>query len=219
MPHRKNKSPALLITRIFFINKIRDRCSEQALIWYNQLPSAMVHPTVFWILSALMVAGAAGVLVARHPVYAVLSLVVTLFGLSALFVCLGAYFVATVQVLVYAGAILVLFLFVVMLLDLAPESLSRARVNTLRVGGILAGLFFFRQAARVAGSFGALLPAEKAEPGTTAAVGRILFSTYALPFEAASLLLLVGIIGAVVLAQKKPENLKGSDPSKKGQTP
>ena len=69
-------------------------------IWYNHPSSTMIHPIVFVILSGLITAGALGVTLARDPVYAVLSLVVSLFGLSALFVCLGAYFLAVVQVLV-----------------------------------------------------------------------------------------------------------------------
>ena len=164
----------------------------------------MIHPIVFVILSGLITAGALGVTLARDPVYAVLSLVVSLFGLSALFVCLGAYFLAVVQVLVYAGAILVLFLFAVMLLDLSPETVSRARAGTLRAAGTLGGLFLLVQIIRVAGSFGTAPVAAQPPNGTTAAVARILFTANALPFELASILLLVGVIGAVVLAKKSP---------------
>ncbi len=164
----------------------------------------MVHPAVFYTLAGFMVVGALGVVAARVPVYAVLGLVLTLFAMSALFVCLGAFFLAAVQVLVYAGAVMVLFLFVVMLLDLAPETLLRARSRTLTAAGILLGLLFLWQAARVTIAF-TLPPARAVSEvsGTTAAVGRELFTTYALPFELASVLLLVGIIGAIVLAKKK----------------
>ena len=163
----------------------------------------MVHPLLFYTLSALMVVGALGVIFARVPIYAVLSLVMTLFGMSALFIGLGAYFVAAIQVLVYAGAVLVLFLFVVMLLDMAPEALFRASSIGTMVIGILFGGIFLWQLVQVTVLIGNP-PARQPVFGTTAAVGKLLFTTYALPFEAASMLLLVGIIGAIVLAKKKP---------------
>lgn len=178
----------------------------------------MGHPAVFYGLATVMVASALGVILARHPVYAVLSLVGTILALSGLFVLLQAYFVAVVQVLVYAGAILVLFLFVVMLLDLAPERVFRIQGGTMRPAGAIAGLLFLGQlilATRkgltpLVPSAGEISPL----PGTTAAVGQQLFTTYALPFEVASLLLLVGIVGAIVLA-KQGTNLEGSDPFKR----
>ncbi len=166
----------------------------------------MGHPILFYGLAALLIAGALGVILARHPVYAVLNLVATLFALSGLFALLGAIFVAVIQVLVYAGAILVLFLFVVMLLDMAPEDLLRLRGGTLKWAGTLVGLVFLWQLTRAVRVFVLSPPTAPPGPpvaGTTAAVGRLLFTTYALPFEVASGLLLVGIIGAVVLAKKK----------------
>jgi NADH-quinone oxidoreductase subunit J len=161
----------------------------------------MIHPALFYTVSGLITASALGVILARRPIYAVLSLVLVLFGLSTLFVCLHAFFVAAIQIVVYAGAVLVLFLFVVMLLEMEPEPLLRARNKTMMGVGILFGFFFLWQLAVVVKG---LPPATgKPLPGTTAAIGQLLFTTYALPFEAASLLLLVGIIGAIVLAKKK----------------
>ncbi len=165
---------------------------------------AMVHPGLFYILSALSVAGALGIILARHPVYAVLSLVVTLFGLSALFAALHAPFVAMIQILVYAGAVLILFLFVVMLLDITPETLLRSRSWTSVLAGGALALFFLFQLAQVLCPTVSSFPAAKNGPmGTTAVIGESLFTTYALPFEVASFLLLAGIIGAIVLAKKK----------------
>jgi len=166
--------------------------------------SPMDHPFFFYSLSILMIASALGVILARNPIYAVLSLVGTLFTLSGLFILLKAYFVAIVQLTIYAGAILILFLFVVMLLDLAPETLSRVKGRTFRFFGVIFGFLFFWQ---LMVAFRAIL-ADSPNPmsplaGTTAAVGKLLFTTYALPFEIASVLILVGIIGAVVLAKKK----------------
>ncbi len=165
----------------------------------------MIHPILFYALSGLIVASALGVVLARHPIYAVLSLVLTLFGLSALFVCLHAFFVAAIQIVVYAGAVLVLFLFVVMLLDMAPEVVFHARSWTLISVGSALGLLILWQTARVTLAFPVKTAAGPAPDmaGTTEAIGRLLFTTYTLPFEAASLLLLVGIIGAIVLAKKK----------------
>jgi len=163
----------------------------------------MIHPVLFYVLSGLIVASAVGVILARHPLYAVLSLVVTLFSLSALFICLHAFFVAAIQVLIYAGAVLVLFIFVVMLLDMAPEVVFRAKSWTMISVGTALGFLILWQTAAVSLRLQAPSAPGPVIDGTTAAVGRILFTAYALPFEAASLLLLVGIIGAIVLAKKQ----------------
>ncbi len=163
----------------------------------------MIHPLLFYAVSALIVASALGVILARHPMYAVLSLVLTLFGLSTLFICLHAFFVAAIQVVVYAGAVLVLFIFVVMLLDMAPEIVFRVRSWTMISLGTALGFLILWQIAAASLQLKAPAAHGPAADGTTAAVGRLLFTTYALPFEAASLLLLVGIIGAIVLAKKK----------------
>jgi len=168
------------------------------------LDRPMSHPFFFYMLSTLMIASALGVILNRNPVYAVLMLVSTLFALSGLFVLLGAYFVAAIQVIIYAGAILVLFLFVVMLLDMEPETLLKIKGSTLRVTGLIFGLFFLWQFLRAARAMTPFSTAGNMRvAGTTAAIGKQLFTTYALPFEVASGLLLVGIIGAVVLAKKK----------------
>ncbi len=167
----------------------------------------MGHPIFFYVLSTLMIAGALGVILVRHPIYAVLNLVVALLCLSGLFVLLGAYFVAIIQILVYAGAILVLFLFVVMLLDLAPETLFQTKGGTLRLAGWVFGLLFLSELLMAAGSSFTMRvpsgPGAAPTVGTTAVIGKLLFTRYALPFEVASILLLVGIIGAIVLAKRK----------------
>ena len=164
----------------------------------------MGQPILFWMLAALSVASALSVILASRPVYAVLGLVGTLFALSVLFATLQATFVAIIQILIYAGAILVLFLFVVMLLDMAPEVTFQRRWGVVGLAALLFGAAFVWELIIAARSFvpsaaGAASPL----PGTTGAVGKLLFTTYALPFEVASLLLLVGVIGAVVLAKKK----------------
>ena len=164
----------------------------------------MIEALCFYSLTALMIGSALAVVAARQPIYAVLSLVVTLLTMAALFILLGAFFVAAIQVLVYAGAIMVLFLFVVMLLDLRPEVVSRRRQTALWAVGTLLGVLFLMKVRQAIGSLPrALAPLDAARPaGTTAEIGRLLFTTYALPFELASVLVLVGIIGAVALAKR-----------------
>ncbi|MBI4227096.1 MAG: NADH-quinone oxidoreductase subunit J [Candidatus Omnitrophica bacterium] len=165
----------------------------------------MLTPITFYAVTTLMIASALGVILARQPIYAVLSLVVTLGAMAALFVLLGAFFVAAIQVLVYAGAIMVLFLFVVMLLDLSPEVAHRARRQTLRgVGGALGLLFLVKLWHALRSLPGATTDLAAAAPldGTTRAIGLRLFTTHGLPFELASVLVLVGVIGAIVLAKR-----------------
>lgn len=159
----------------------------------------------FYTLTTLMIASALGVVLARKPVYAVMSLVATLFGMAALFVLLGAFFVAAIQILVYAGAILVLFLFVVMLLDLSDEDVASKRVWTMRIiGFIFGGLFLSKLLIALHNLPQAPLEISSVmRYGTAAEIGKLLFTVYWLPFELSSVLVLVGIVGAVVLAKRK----------------
>lgn len=165
----------------------------------------MLEALIFYSITTLMIASALAVILARQPVYAVLALVATLGTMAGLFVLLGAVFVAAIQVLIYAGAILVLFLFVVMLLDLRPEVLSRSRQNTLWALGLGLGALFLAKLGQALTTLpGAPMEFTAAlQPGTTRAIGRLLFTDFALPFELASILVLAGILGAVVLAKKK----------------
>jgi NADH-quinone oxidoreductase subunit J len=130
-----------------------------------------------------------------------------MFCLASLFVMLGAFFVAALQVLLYAGAVLVLFLFVVMLLNLAPEELARLRPFTLRTVGTLTALFFCLNLVQILLSRqdGQPLGTLPAPAGGIEAVGRQLFTTYVLPFELISFLILAALIGAVTLAKQKSE--------------
>src|SRR5580765_6037200 len=146
----------------------------------------------------------------KNPVASALWLVVTLFALAAMFVLLDAQFIAVLQVLVYAGAIMVLFLFVIMLLNLGrPGPTDLKGPVGLGVGVLLAGLLLvqllgLRQAASpgLALAPGAMARAA-AEQGMVPAVARPLFGAYLVPFEITSILLLAAIVGAVVLAKRK----------------
>lgn len=169
----------------------------------------MAEAVLFYTFTIIMLAAA--VLVIRHPqpIYSVLSLLVVMFCLAALFVMLGAYFVAALQVLIYAGAVLVLFLFVIMLLDLAPEALARTRVLTLGTIGTAAGGLLCASLIRVlTAPSQPPRPAAASPPpdGTVESVGRLLFTPYALPFELTSFLILAAIIGAVTLAKQQSSN-------------
>ncbi len=162
----------------------------------------------FYGIAGLMLASALVVIWARSPVTSLLALLITMFGMAALFVLLGAVFLAALQILLYAGAVLVLFLFVVMLLNLDRQTLQRAKLFTGRWVAVGLVTWLLLQLGWIF-STGATQrpwpPSAAAPTGTIVAVGRLLFRDYLLPFELTSLLILVAIIGAVALAQRKPE--------------
>ena len=166
----------------------------------------MTEAVFFYTFTGIMLLAALSVVTNRHPIYSVLSLLLAMFCLAVLFVMLGAYFVAALQILLYAGAVLVLFLFVMMLLNLQPEALARMRAFTLRAAGTVASLLLcwtlvkvLRSVPWAAGGSGST-----SGLGTVEAVGRLLFTTYLLPFELTSFIILAAIIGAVTLAQREP---------------
>src|SRR5439155_653362 len=165
---------------------------------------------IFWAFAGLAIVSALSCITRRSPVASALWLVVTLFSLAALFVLLDAQFIAVLQVLVYAGAIMVLFLFVIMLLNLGrPGPTDLKGPAGLGVGVLLAGGLFVQLLglARAAPSPGLVLPPgavarAAAEQGMVPAVARPLFAAYLVPFEITSILLLTAIVGAVVLAKR-----------------
>jgi len=159
---------------------------------------------VFYPLALVSLVGAFSVLLARNPIYGAMALVMTFFGLAGIYVVLSAHLIAALQIMVYAGAIMVLFLFVIMLLSLTEAELGRERVTLWKVLGGAAAFAFaaFAYVVFEGGpqeSLGTLGPGF----GTVANVGRTLFSQYILPFEATSILLLAAIVGAVVVAKQR----------------
>jgi NADH-quinone oxidoreductase subunit J len=161
----------------------------------------MLETVLFYLISFGVLVFALGVITARSAIYGVLSLVATMCMMAGLFVLMKAFLVATILVLVYAGAILVLFLFVVMLLDFRQEKLDWGGFSMGPVAAIgVAALLFAQTFAVVRGTVAA--HAEPAVQGTAEALGRALFSRYVLPFELTSFLLLAAVVAVVVLAKK-----------------
>lgn len=158
-----------------------------------------MHDQLFWFFSIAMLLSGLLVILSRNPVNSAMFLVLAMFFMAGLFVVLEAYFLAIIQVLVYAGAVMVLFLFVIMFLDLKAEQRRRFRILTFGGGIIVASAFLVKVHDVVEN-----LPvvAAKGVVGTTEAVGRLLFTRYLLPFEVTSLLLLVAMIGVVLLSKR-----------------
>ena len=167
--------------------------------------------TFFWIFGVMAMAGGLLCITRKSPIGSALWLVVTLFALAAMYVLLDAQFIAALQVLVYAGAIMVLFLFVIMLLNLGRPGPSDIKgpvgvgVAALLAGTLLLQLRVLGQAAPPAaiqlpeGTMAAM----QQQQGMVGAVAGPLFEAYLIPFEITSLLLLAAIVGAVVLAKRK----------------
>lgn len=166
--------------------------------------ASAVGVTVFWLLGGLTLFGAVMTITRRHPVTAALFLVLTLFSTGGLFLVLNATFLAAIQVLVYAGAVMVLFMFVVMAVARGDaEEIGLTRGLFPKVLGLIAIGVFADRLLRVFLAQPASLPGVVPDGfGDVRSIGRLLFSTYLLPFEALSLLLLVAIVGAVMITRR-----------------
>jgi NADH-quinone oxidoreductase subunit J len=171
--------------------------------------TSKVDVLVFVAAAVIVLAGALGVILARNPVHSALMLVMTLFGIAILFIAQEAHFLAAVQVIVYAGAIVVLFLFVIMLLGVdRQESLEADPLRNQRPFAIALGMVAFAEVIILGGTAnwttGNLATAGQAGgPGTNVEkLARSIFTRYLLAFEITSALLVIAVIGAVVLARK-----------------
>lgn len=167
----------------------------------------MLHLILFSVFGLICVAGAVNLLVQRHPINSALSLVVVMGALAAEYLLLGAEFVAAVQVIVYAGAVMVLFVFVIMLLNAGEEERTQgSRVALLFgvpgvvIGSLLIAWVLIARSGTSSVEIGAL-------PGPPKTLGWLLFHDYLLPFEVTSVLVLIAIMGAVVLAAR-PESVQ-----------
>jgi NADH-quinone oxidoreductase subunit J len=165
-----------------------------------------MSPILFWLFAALMLGFATLVVLNRNPVASALSLVASFLCLAALFVGLDAYFIAAIQVLVYAGAVMVLFLFIIMLLDLRAERRRRANMIAY-VGGGLVALAFAIQLAFVLGRFkigrNPFPILASASQDDVRNLGMTLFTTHNLPFQVVGILILVATVGVVILSKRE----------------
>src|SRR5712675_2415206 len=171
----------------------------------NLISGGAVEGVLFYVFAALTLGCGALVIVnpfSRNPVTSAMFLVLTIISMAGLFVLLHAFFLAAVQVLIYAGAVMVLFLFVIMLLDLKEEQRRKVKkfgliTGLVSVGAILALFVNLLLGSGLEGP----APAPTVEGGTIP-LGRLLFTQYLLPFEIVSVLLLVGMVGVVLLSKK-----------------
>ena len=162
----------------------------------------MLHLVLFLVFGAICVAGAINLLAQSHPIGSALSLVVVMASLAVEYLLLGAEFVAAVQVIVYAGAVMVLFVFVIMLLNAGVEERTTGShvamilgIPGVLAGGLLVAWTLLKRSETGSVTMGAL-------PGSPKVIGELLFHQFLLPFEVTSILVLIAIMGAVVLANR-----------------
>ncbi|MGK9231337.1 NADH-quinone oxidoreductase subunit J [Inquilinus limosus] len=161
----------------------------------------IIQALAFYLFAAITVAAAVMVISARNSVHSVLFLILAFFNAAALFVLIGAEFLAMILVVVYVGAVAVLFLFVVMMLDINFAELRAGFLRYLPVGALI-GVVLLIELFLLYGSVGGpsiLAGAAQPGPTNTAALGQLIYTQYAFPFQAAGLILLVAMIGAIVL--------------------
>jgi NADH-quinone oxidoreductase subunit J len=163
---------------------------------------------IFLILSSVAIVSAANILIQRHPIYSALSLILTFIALAGIYLQMHAEFIAVMQIVIYTGAIMVLFVFVIMLLNVRAEEKIPDRVHVVRYFGIPlvlllvveVGLLVSRSVSSEAISVGT---ASINLTSNTQLIGKALYTQYALPFEVTSILLLVAIVGAIIMAKKE----------------
>src|SRR2546428_13872218 len=157
---------------------------------------------IFFVLAGLAVIGALSLIFQRHPIHSALSLIVVMVALAGLYLLLGAEFIAAGQIIGYAGAIMGLFVFVIMLLNAGVEARTNVR-RMARYVGLPLGFFLTVELADwIAGAAGRQAPVS-AGPTPTRELARMLFREFVFPFELTSILILIAILGAVVLAKKE----------------
>lgn len=159
---------------------------------------------IFFVLAALAVLGALNLILQKHPIHSALSLIVVMIALAGLYLLMGAEFVAAVQIIVYGGAIMVLFVFVIMLLNAGVEE----HTNISKLAGIAGvplavALLGFIAAAIARSNDAAQATMQSGTLADTKAISTMLFKDFVYPFELTSFLILVAILGAIVLAQRE----------------
>jgi len=173
----------------------------------------------FYLLSAVTIGAGLGVVSARNPVHSVLLLILAFFSAAGLFVLLGAEFLAMLLVVVYVGAVAVLFLFVVMMLDVDFTSLRQGFARYMPLGAAVAGILAFEMVAvsavianrgQAAGSTGPM--ASSPDTTNTETIGRVLYTDYVYFFQAAGIVLLIAMIGAITLTLRHKPHIKRQNP-------
>ncbi|WP_124640788.1 MULTISPECIES: NADH-quinone oxidoreductase subunit J [Amniculibacterium] len=159
---------------------------------------------LFYFVAAIALISASYFVFAKNPLYAILSLIITFFSIAGLYVLLNAQFLGVIQVIVYAGAIMVLFLYILMMLNLNKEDETKKHNINKFVGIVAAGILFIG----ILGAYKGLAGSEVAGEvdfgvGLTKNLGKLLFNEYVLPFEFASVLILAGIVGAVLIGKRE----------------
>lgn len=177
----------------------------------------MLAAIAFYVLSAIAIVSAFAVIAARNPVHSVLFLILTFFTSAGLFVLLGAEFLAMLLVVVYVGAVAVLFLFVVMMLDVDFAELKQGFLSYMPIGLVVAGALLAElwlvSAAATSGRGApiALAPEHAAQVTNAEAIGRVLYTDYLLVFQMAGLILFVAMVGAIVLTLRHRAGVKKQD--------
>ncbi len=177
-----------------------------------------IDTLAFYFFAALSVFASLRVITARNPVHAALFLVLAFFSMSGIWMLLEAEFLAITLVLVYVGAVMVLFLFVVMMLDINLEELKEGFWRWFPIGAVLAGIMVFEMVwvlgSRQTAETGAHLAKHAAEYSNTKELGRLIYTDYVYPFELAAVILLVAIVAAIALTLRHRRTSKKQDPSK-----
>ena len=172
--------------------------------------------TLFYAFAAITVFAAMRVITARNPVHAALYLVLSFFSAAAIWLLLRAEFLAITLVLVYVGAVMVLFLFVVMMIDFDLEKLRQGFWANLRVAAPVGGLIIFEMAAVVIRSFNvpeSVVAALPANYDNTKALGRLIYTDYVYAFQIAAVILLLAIVAAIALTLRRRKDVKSQSPS------
>ena len=176
----------------------------------------MIEQTVFYIFSALLLLSAGLMITVRNPVFAALFLILTFFSTSAIWLLLEAEFLAITLVLVYVGAVMVLFMFVIMMLDINLSALREGFARYVPIGGMVAILMALSMALVInAGEFGLasdVVQRHGADYSNTKELGVTLYTHYLYPFEIAGAILLVAIIAAISLTMRGPRSSKAQNP-------
>ena len=169
----------------------------------------MIEALFFYLFAGIMLASGLMVVVSRNPVYSVLFLILAFFNAAGLFVLIGAEFLAMLLVVVYVGAVAVLFLFVVMMLDINFSEMRAGFQKYLPLGLVVGGILVFELVAAMYGDAfsGATLP-EAIDTSNTRALGNVIYTKYMYLFQVAGLILLVAMIGAISLTMRKREGVR-----------